>query len=447
MVAYTTPNLPLILTVTSFLYLINVAEFVFTRFVNAGLLGSLFVGILFGSQVSDILPEPIQSTFITLGYIGLLLIVYEAGLSTTISLLFDNILLSCTVALSGMILPVAISMLSLHYGFGYSPLQSFAAGASLSSTSLGTTLTVLKPEFRSNRTGTVLMTAALLDDIGGLVIASILSHLSSYGATSSSIPWYIVVRPILVSFGFAFGAPLLAFVARYMIKSGEFSQKYGLLAQKKQLFISVVTLSGFVAGAKYAGTSEFPLPRANHQRLLRHLKYSNTTSPRCFNALPIRSLGSVGGSQKVIWRGIIYSLLMGLAKAVVGIWMLIWPDGASRRSWFGRRLTVPHEAAPDDDHMHVGVEGEQVIPTQSIVERSPVVVFTSTRSAALVGFAMVARGEIALIVAEISRPLLGGSSGGTSEPFAVVIWATLLNTASGAILVGFLLRNRKGRNS
>ncbi|KAJ7673174.1 hypothetical protein DFH06DRAFT_1467545 [Mycena polygramma] len=40
------------------------------------------------------------------------------------------------------------------------------------------------------------MAAALLDDIGGLVIAAILSQLSSYGTSSSSIPWYIIVRLI-----------------------------------------------------------------------------------------------------------------------------------------------------------------------------------------------------------------------------------------------------------
>ncbi|KAJ7121046.1 Cation/H+ exchanger, partial [Mycena epipterygia] len=432
------PEIPLILTVSSFLYLINIAERVFTRFINAGLLGSLCIGIVFGPQVSGILPDTtIQTTFIALGYIGLLLIVFEDGLSTNISLLFYNILLACTVAISGMVLPVAFSMLLLHFGYGYSPLQSFAAGAALSSTSLGTTLTVLKPEYRRTRTGTVLMAAALLDDIGGLVIAAIiLSQLSSCGTSSTSIPWYIIVRPILVSFGFAFGISFLAFISRYAVERGRF---LALFTPKAPLLITVAALSGLVAEANYAGTSELfgaclagaylayvfsPLSSilaspqnesvpvlAFHQHIMPILQafFSPLFFASISSVLPIRSLGMVDGSHRVVWRGIVFSLLMGLAKVPVGLWMPVWPNQASR--------PPIHRPPPD---------------------------FTPARSAALVGLAMIARGEIALIVVEITRPLLGISSPDqTSEPFTIVIWATLLNTAGGAIFVGFLLREPK----
>jgi Kef-type K+ transport system membrane component KefB len=468
-IPYTIPDVPLILTAGSFLYLINVAETVFSRVMNAGLLGSLCIGILFGSEVSSILPEAMQSAFITLGYIGLLLIVFEAGLTTNISLLFDSILLSCTIALSGMALPIALSMLLLHFGYGYTVLQSFAAGAALSSTSLGTTLTLLKPAYRRTRTGTVLMAAALLDDIGGLVIAAILSQLSSYEMSSSSfsIPWYIIVRPILVSFAFAFGIPFFAFISRYAVEHTVFTEKCGLLAPNAQLFIAVATLSGFVAGAKYAGTSELfgaylagawlayvfsplstavpGLPVDSRAPVLAFKKHimpmlQSFLSPLFFasigSALPIRSLGSVDGSSRVVWRGIVYSLLMGFAKVVVGLWMLVWPDPVSGHGWFGRRLA-----------RHPTGEGEtnnEVEDSTAASESDPATNFTSrTRSAALVGLAMIARGEIALIVAEIARPLLRiNDPQANLEPFAVVIWATLLNTAGGAIFVGLLLKAR-----
>ncbi|KAJ7701943.1 Cation/H+ exchanger [Mycena rosella] len=447
-IAYTTPEIPLILAVSSFLYLISVAEAVFARFIHAGLLGPLCIGILYGSEVSGILPDALQSTCITLGYIGLLLIVFEAGLSTNISLLFDNILLSCAVAVSGMALPVALSMLLLHFGYRYSPLQAFAAGAALSSTSLGTTLTVLKPAYRGTRTGTVLMAAALLDDIGGLVIAAILAQLSAYGATA--IPWYVVARPILVSFGFAVGVPVLAVASRWVLRRGVGA---GLRAPGAQLFVVVATLAGFVAGAKYAGTSELfgaylagayltyvfsaptdaPAPIRAFQDHIAPLVQS-LLAPLFFasigSALPIRSLGAVDGSHRVVWRGLIYALLMGAAKALVGLWMLVWPDRGAGRGWFGRRVA---RGTRDED-------GDVTPPT------APAPDFTPTRSALLVGLAMIARGEIALMVAEIARPLLGiAAPGDAAEPFAVVMWATLLNTAGGAILVGVLLRERKSR--
>jgi len=61
------------------------------------------------------------------------------------------------------------------------------------------------------------------------------------------------------------------------------------------------------------------------------------------------------------------------------------------------------------------------------------------RSAALLGLAMVARGEIALIVAQLARGLL--VNGVDEEPFAVVIWGILVSTLGGALGVGMLLRS------
>ncbi|KAK7042218.1 putative Na(+)/H(+) antiporter GerT [Favolaschia claudopus] len=458
-IVYTAPDVPLILTVASFLYLANVAETLFQDFIHAGLLGSLCIGIICGQEVANILPEPLESAFITIGYIGLLLIVFEAGLLTRPSLLFDNILLSCAVALSGMLTPIGVSMLLLHFGYGYPLVQSFAAGAALSSTSLGTTLSLLKHAYRQTRTGTVLMAAALLDDIAGLVIAAILSQLSAHSSLSS----IIIARPILVSLGFAFGIPILAVLSRRVVQL-TVTTRAALLSPNGQLFVLVGTLSGFVAGAKYAGTSELfgaylagaylthmfepadpdadasTTPLATFERYLTPV-VRVVFSPLFFAsigiALPIRSFGSVDGSSRVVWRGIVYSLLMAISKAVVGLWMLLWPDRASGRGWFGRPGV--YDAQQEMIRMD-----ERTPSAPSVAEHVQQPDFTPVQSAALVGLAMIARGEIALIVAEISRPLLGISEAGrTSEPFAIVIWATLLNTAGGAIAVGLLLKRHR----
>jgi len=41
--------------------------------------------------------------------------------------------------------------------------------------------------------------------------------------------------------------------------------------------------------------------------------------------LPIRSLFSIDNSSRVVWRGIIFSILMVFAEATVGVLTLIWP--------------------------------------------------------------------------------------------------------------------------
>lgn len=480
-VAYEAPNLPILLTISSFLYLLNVAEDIFSSLINAGLIGSLSVGIIFGPEASNILPAYIQSTFIILGYIGLILLVFEAGLSTDINLLYHNILLSLSVALCGVILPIAISLLLLHFGFGYTTLQAFGAGASLCSTSLGTTLALLRPELRQTRTGAVLMSAALLDDITGLVFAAIIQSLPYKGSSSSgTISWQTIVRPILVSFAFAFVTPALAYLLRKFLTKVPPMWKNITHSEQIQLFWIVSVLSGFVAGTRYAGTSELfgaylagtflsyvslspsqnlrsdchdiaTSPSPHLTPLETFTKYLLPLLQRIFSpiffasigtALPIRSLVSADGSRRVIWRGLVYSLLMILAKAVVGFWFLVWPDPHSGLGWCGARRNTNRTKTRNsrDPGGRSTTPGREVDENQETKSTSAPEM-SHAHSATLIGLAMVARGEIALIVAQLARPLLmGGTWQETAEPFAVVIWAILITTVSGALGVGFFLR-------
>jgi len=70
---------------------------------------------------------------------------------------------------------------------------------------------------------------------------------------------------------------------------------------------------------------------------------------------------------------------------------------------------------------------------------------TALRAAGLLGLAFVGRGEVALIVAELARPILfkNVDANGDAEPFVVVIWAILLSPVGGALGVGLLLRSWK----
>lgn len=484
-IPYEIPNPPSLLTLSSFLYLINVADYIASQVIHAGLIGPLVVGIVYGSQAADILSPYLQSTFIDLGYIGLLLIVFEAGLSTDISLLYSNLIMSLTVAMTGILVPIAFSIILLYFGYGYSPIQAFAAGAALCSTSLGTTLALLDPAMRQTKVGSVLMSAALVDDIAGLVIAAIIAQLSSSPATS--IPWQTIVRPILVSIAFALGTPLLAWILHKFVLKISNHVLIGHVARSKldsglvQLFFIVACLSAFVAGSNYAGTSELfgaylagvllthvfgnpprpaqtdPVVNESSSDRSHNTSHPHTPqaafetyinpplltmlSPIFFAsigfALPIRSLGSVNGSHRVVWRGIVYSLLMVLAKAVTGIWMLVWPNSGfmCRRQPKARgpRRTISTGDLPRSSDPRPNISNADALPqrtdrppslrtsgTEPLGSHEPIQrTFTPTRSALILGFAMVARGEIALIVAQMARPLLESTGDGRK----IVRWA------------------------
>ncbi|KAJ3880611.1 Cation/H+ exchanger [Lentinula edodes] len=458
MFVYTVPDVPILLTTFSLLYFLNVAEAIFNYLLEAGLLGSLALGIVYGPEVSSIVPENVLQTLLILGYIGLILLVFEAGLSTNIALLYDNSASSILVGGSGILLPIALSILVVHFGFGYDILPSFVAGASLSSTSLGTTLSLLKPELRQTRPGIVLLSAALFDDVVGLIIAAIMQTLSSNPL--GSVSWQDIVRPLLVSVAFAGSTYLLVWALQLLMKRMPDHWKRDIYRAETQLFLQAVFLAGFVAGAKYAGTSElfgaylsgvlvghiFHSPPETVQPSARsasiesvapsagiytpHLTFDifvqpilrYVLSPIFFasigSALPIRTLGSVDGSSRVVWRGFVYAFSMAGAKALTGFWLLIPPTFLTFQTicppW---RIRNRHrQSAPD--------------PLEEL-SMSPM------RSAIFVGLAMIARGEIALIISQIARPILTQVS---QELYAIVIWAILLDTVIGAVGVGIVLR-------
>lgn len=136
------------------------------------------------------------------------------------------------------------------------PLQAFAAGAALSATSLGTTFTILSTtNLITTRLGVVTTSAAMIDDVVGLIMVQIISNLG--GSDSFSV--VTVVRPIFVSIGFAAGLFLACRycfqpVLRHLVGLKEKMPRAMLTAQFAFIAHTCV-LVGLVAGATYAGTS------------------------------------------------------------------------------------------------------------------------------------------------------------------------------------------------
>lgn len=131
------------------------------------------------------------------------------GLTTDLVLARKNLWLSLAVALTGLLTPILLSLVILHLAFGFTLLQAFAAGAALSTTSLGTTFTVISQAgFGDTRLGAVLTSAAITDDVVGLVLLQVIVSLgqarSSAASVSSNQP---------AAIGWAIGRPLLASLA------------------------------------------------------------------------------------------------------------------------------------------------------------------------------------------------------------------------------------------
>ncbi|OAF58753.1 hypothetical protein VC83_06107 [Pseudogymnoascus destructans] len=142
------------------------------------------------------------------------------------------------------------------------PIQAFAAGAALCSTSLGTTFSILNASgLSTTRFGTVLSSAAMMDDVVGLVMVQVISNI---GETSESFSAVTVVRPLAVSFGLAIAVllscRLVAQPLTTWLNGVRKSSPNGTLntlcqATHTAFIIHTLVLAVLVTAATYAGTS------------------------------------------------------------------------------------------------------------------------------------------------------------------------------------------------
>lgn len=165
-------------------------------------------------------------------------------------------MVSLCVAFTGIGVPMGLSFI-LKELVGASSLQAFAAGAALSATSLGTTFTILSTtNLIATRLGTVTTSAAMLDDVVGLVMVQIISNL---GGSGSSFDVTTVIRPLFVSIGFAVGLFLLCAILIGPCVKNALSRKLGIpsfmMTMQFAFLYQTAVLVGIVTGATYAGTS------------------------------------------------------------------------------------------------------------------------------------------------------------------------------------------------
>ncbi|KAF2012618.1 Sodium/hydrogen exchanger [Aaosphaeria arxii CBS 175.79] len=566
---YHEPAMLTILIQTSFLLLLNIINAVLDKLVYCGLLGEVLLGIAWGTPGFKLLGLEVEEVIVQLGYLGLLLLVYEGGLSTSFTSLKANFLLSSAVAITGISVPMALSF-SLQGLIGATPLQAFAAGAALCSTSLGTTFTVLGSSgLSSSRLGVVLTSAAMMDDVVGLVMVQVISNLGG-----GDIGAITVVRPILVSLAFAVVVPL---ACRFLVAPGNKAlNKYReshstsklnhMLGQRHTAFIvHTLVLIGMVTGATYAGTSglfaayiagaviswwdsELPHPspagqsnkleNANEKAKSRPTTTAQcstsqgviadqsnttneastptqaqeqqnsssrpqpkpkepTTAPRNdttgtaiyerYYHQPVSKIlqpfffASIGFSipitrmfsGPIVWRGIVYTILMTFGKLVCGLWLVrfsLTPLKDSIHStlskiklpssphfWGKKETTDANTPVAAPESTTTPSQPNQTQPTTSSSTANATTSNNNNKTSPanpisihpplILAFAMTARGEIGFLISALaesngvfapSTPSSAspGKSAEESDIFLIVTWAIVLCTILGPLGVG-----------
>ncbi|KAM0199481.1 hypothetical protein ACHAPI_003242 [Fusarium lateritium] len=256
---YHEPSITTIAILSGFLLLLNLINHGLDKLAYCGLIGQVALGIAWGTPGAKWLSRDVEDAVVQLGYLGLILLVFEGGLSTSFKSLKANLGLSSIVATTGILLPIGFTFAVMSM-LNATPLQAFSAGAALCSTSLGTTFTILGTSgLSATRLGVVLTSAAMMDDVIGLIMVQVISNLG--GDTFDAIT---VVRPIMVSLAFAIVIPIMCrfIVVPVTTRLNSFREanptsniSKALSLRQTAFVIHTAYLLGIVVGATFAGTS------------------------------------------------------------------------------------------------------------------------------------------------------------------------------------------------
>ncbi len=154
-----------------------------TRLGSLSVMGELLAGVVLGPSLFGWV-EPMEAIKL-MAEIGILLLLFEVGLETDIRKLMRTGAKSVVVALAGFLLPLLLGFSLGYWVFDLTLLVSLFIGGTLTATSIGITVRVLSDLRRQQaREGQIVLGAAVLDDILGVVLLALLYEFSIGGGVS-----------------------------------------------------------------------------------------------------------------------------------------------------------------------------------------------------------------------------------------------------------------------
>ena len=332
------------------------------------IIGELFAGILLGPsmlgwiEVNDVLK--------LLAEIGIILLLFEVGLNTDLGRLVQTGSRSVVVAIAGFVLPFVFGFGLSFYLFKLDMLVALFIGGTLTATSIGITVRVLSDLGRDrSREGQIVLGAAVIDDLLGVFLLAVLYEFAVSGTVSivntGMIVFYVGLFFLL--------APVLARLLAPLIK--RFYDQSTVPGLIPSVLVSMVLL--FAALAHMVGAPHllggFVAGIALSRRFF--LPFGATLT---FSADP----GFVHDTQKQMKPIIqlftpIFFVMVGLSLDLGAV------DWTSGFIWIFSILMVV-----------IAIVGKLV---------GPWLIRESTPSRLVIGMAMVPRGEVGLIFAELGR--------------------------------------------
>lgn len=270
------PVAPILLAITVILLTAKLGGELFERFGQPAVLGELIVGVVLGNLVlmnpswdffgplrADTITDNWAIVIDNLARIGVILLLFEVGLESSVAEMRKVGLSSFLVAVVGVVAPFGLGylassmfikdvpqvVLDLNPAFDIANIHLFI-GATLCATSVGITARVFKDLGKlQTREARIILGAAVIDDVLGLIILAVVAGIIVAAETGVPLEPLTLVQIAGIAIGFLVGAIFLGlmFVPRLMSLMAKL-KTHGIMLISALLFCFVVAYLANAAG-------------------------------------------------------------------------------------------------------------------------------------------------------------------------------------------------------
>ena len=286
--------------------------------------GALAAGVILGpSGLNMITLDGETGMFLEqMAEIGVILLMFNAGLETDLSELKKNGVASLVTAIIGVIVPLLGGFLgyALYFGTDFNDytevLKAVFVGVVLTATSVSITVETLREMGKLNgKVGTTILGAAVLDDIIGVIVLTVVTSLKDTSVSPVSVLLKIVAYFIFIAI-----VTFILLKVRKFVETQDEKRRTVILCVAFCFVLSYISEEFFgiadITGAYFAGL------------MLCYMKIGPYVARRCeipsyliFSPVFFASVGlkvTLGGMDASIWIFSIVLLVIAILTKVVG---------------------------------------------------------------------------------------------------------------------------------
>ena len=213
------------------------------RMGQPAVLGEVLAGLLLGPSVLGLVQS--TETIISLAEIGVVLLMFIAGLETDLHELKRTGVPATIIALGGVAMPLFLCPL-VAYAFGLTLSEGIMLGTILTATSVSISVqTLLDMGYLRSLEGTTILGAAIIDDILGIIVLTLVIGVTGQG--TGSLLGLILRMALFFLFIVALGRQFNAMVMRLALRVKLRESLLGITLAAVFLFAYLAEISGVAA--------------------------------------------------------------------------------------------------------------------------------------------------------------------------------------------------------